>query len=80
MIVVLLSTLFALSIFAIGVLVGNGMNTRTQETRDRRQAATQRRLNERARALTTGQRTGRPTIDYEITNEAPRGPARRGSY
>jgi hypothetical protein len=45
---VILAILF---IFLLGVLVGNGMNTRAQKVRYRRQAATQRRINAELRLL-----------------------------
>jgi hypothetical protein len=49
--IALFVVLAALLIFLIGVLTGSGMNTRAQDARDRRQAATQRRINDQWRAL-----------------------------
>lgn len=47
----LLITLATFLIFAVGVLAGSGMNTRAQDARDRRQAATQRQINDRWHVL-----------------------------
>lgn len=40
-----------LLVFLLGLLVGTGLTTRVQDTRDRRQAARQRELNDQAQAL-----------------------------
>jgi Tfp pilus assembly protein PilV len=89
---ILLVALLVVSIFAVGVLTGNAATTRAQDARDRRQAATQRHLNEQYRALRIRQETdeeelrwlskqqaGMQVIDYEVTNEAPYRTIRRGS-
>jgi F0F1-type ATP synthase membrane subunit b/b' len=71
-------------VFLIGVLVGNGYTTRTQDARDRRQAAVQRDLNAQWRALRelqeaaeeelrwlSKQQAGLVVIDYDTDKEVP---------
>lgn len=76
----------------IGILVGSGRTTKTQDKRDRQQAVAQRHLNlqfrllreqqeaaeEEARWLAK-QQAGLKVVDYEITNEAPRCIRRRAT-
>lgn len=51
MTVFLLITLALAVSHSFAVLLGNGLNTRAQDARDRRQAATQRRINDEWRSL-----------------------------
>jgi uncharacterized membrane-anchored protein YhcB (DUF1043 family) len=77
----------------IGILIGSGITTKTQDKRDRKQADTQRDLNLQFRVLReqqeaaeeelrwlAKQQAGLKVVDYEITNETPRRIQRRASH
>jgi uncharacterized membrane protein len=66
-------TLFCLTslvVFLVGALTGNGYTTRTQDARDRRQAAVQRDLNAQWRALRELQEAAEEELRWRSKQQA----------